>query len=331
MALSEFRQDLVSGEWVLFATGRAKRPRPEPLAYAKQPKELCPFEDIEKSEQELIWRSPNSSDWQIAVLRNKYPAVGQGECGPDQKVGPYTVHSAIGEHDLFVFRNHDLQLHNFTPEQMLPVVKAYKLRKRELTRIGGCIKYVMLFHNFGIEAGASISHSHSQILAMPILPPSVDRSIQGAFRFYKEHQKKAYLLMIIWEKEQGHRIVYENDYFIAFCPFASRHPGEIRIFPKSGDSHFIQTPEELDSYFAEALSVVLHKMKNALHEPAYNFYFHTAPTELNLGDIHDYYSWHIEIVPKLQTEAGFELGTGVDINTVDPDEMARMLREAPGI
>lgn len=329
MAISEFRQNLASGEWVLFATGRAQRPhQAEPRQQFTQSVQECPFEDLKRSGQEIVWREPDSDDWRVTVIKNKFPAVAEGQCGPDRQFGPFNIHSAIGVHDVFVFREHEGCLHDFSPEQMIGTVRAYKRRTQELARLDGCIRYVMLFHNFGREAGASIAHPHSQVLAMPILPPSVSRSLHGAYRFFQENRKKVYEVMMIWEKEQAKRIVYENDFFVAFCPFASRRPGEIRIFPRDGMAHFGEMPDELDRYFAQALSIVLRTMKRALNDPAFNFFIHTAPTEGALGDIHEYYSWHVEIIPKLKIDAGFELGTGVDINPVDPDEVAQLLRDA---
>ncbi len=327
MAISEFRQSIVSGDWVLFATGRAKRPHEaEARQRVEQSKKDCPFEDLERSGQEVVWRIPDGDAWQVAVIKNKFPAVKDGICGPGRREGPFNVHEAIGAHDVFVFRDHDRNLHDFSPDEMTSVVQAYKRRSRELMKADGCLKYTMVFHNFGVEAGASIAHPHSQILAVPILPPSVTRSLYGAYRYFKEHNEKAYDVMMIWEKEQGTRIVWENDYFISFCPFVSRRPGEVRIFPKNGSAHFNEMPDELDRYFAEALSVVLGKIKAAWHEPALNFFIHTAPADDGMGDIHEYYSWHVEVLPKLKIDAGFEMGTGVDINMTDPDEIAQLLR-----
>ena len=320
---------MASGEWVLFATERAKRPHEaEPRQRLEQPKKDCPFEDLERSGQQVVWRVPDSDAWQVAVIKNKFPAVKDGLCGPGRQVGPFSVHDAIGAHDVFVFRDHERNLPDLSPDEMVSVVQAYKRRHRELMKADGCLKYAMVFHNFGIEAGASIAHPHSQVLAVPILPPSVSRSLYGAFRYFKEQNKKVYDVMMIWEKEQGARIVWENDYFVAFCPFASHRPGEVRIFPKNGGAHFNEMPDELDRYFAQALSVVLGKMKVALNDPAFNFFIHTAPAEQSMGDIHEYYSWHVEILPRLKIDAGFEMGTGVDINMVDPDEEARLLRDA---
>lgn len=330
--LNEFRQDLVSGDWVLFSTGRAKRPnnaeKKEKEEEAYKSKENCPFEDPEKSGQEIIWGHPNEKEWEVMVIKNKYPAVKQGICGPGWKTGPFNIFDATGVHEVVVFKNHDIQFADFTQVQGIKAVKVYKRRFQEIASGGGCIDYVMVFHNFGREAGASIYHPHSQIISLPVLPPDVSRSYYGSLKFYQDTKKRVYDLVIDWEKEEKKRIVYENDNFIAFCPFVSKKPYEVRIFSKESHAHFERMPDELDADLADILLNVLKKIRKALDSPPYNFFIHTAPVETNSGKIHEFYSWHIEILPKSSVSGGFELGTGIDINIVDPDEAAKELRDA---
>lgn len=324
--LSEFRQNLVSGEWILFATGRAKRPQDlEKHEHTPELKVNCPFDDLHKTGHEVVWQYPEESAGFIAVVHNKFPAVRIGMCGPEEVFGPFKIHQAIGMHDVFVFRDHDRQLHQFLPEEMLLVIQAYKRRKKELIAMDRCLKYVSVFHNFGADAGASIWHPHSQILATPILPPNVNRSVRGAYRFFQEHKRRVYDVLIEWEREHARRIIYENPHFIALCPYASKRSGEIVIYPKESLPHFSEMPDSLDADFAEITSVILRKLAKALREPSFNFFIHTSPLEQS--NIHEYYTWHLEIIPKLKIDAGFELGTGVDINMVDPDEMAELLRK----
>lgn len=328
--LNEFRQDLVSGDWVLFSTERSKRPngeeKDEDPAYKL--KENCPFEDPVKSGQEVVWSYPNEKDWKIMVIKSKYLAVKQGICGPGWKTGPFNIFDATGIHDVIVFKNHDVHFADFTNEQGTEAVKVYKRRCQEIALSGGCIDYVMLFHNSGRKAGASIYHPHSQIISTPILSSDVSKSFYGSLKFYQEHKQRVYDLIIDWERKQKKRIVYENDNFIAFCPFVSKSPYEIRIFSKESHAHFGRMPDELDSDLADVLLVSLKKIRKVLDNPPYNFFIHTAPVETSSEKIHEFYSWHIEILPKLSISAGFELGTGIDINVVDPDRAADELRNA---
>ena len=329
--MNEFRQDLISSDWVLFSTARAKRPngKKEEENSVYKSKENCPFEDPVKSGQEIVWGYPNEKEWQAMVIKNKYPAVKQGVCGPDWKTGPFNIFDAVGVHDVIIFKDHDINFSDFTGEQGTEAVRVYKRRYQEIASSGGCIDYVMIFHNSGREAGASIYHPHSQIISTPILPPDVSKSFYGSLKFYQDNKKRVYDLIIDWEREQKKRIIYENDNFIAFCPFVSKKPYEVRIFSKESHAHFERMPDGLDGDLADVLLVSLKKIKKALNDPPYNFFIHTAPVETSSSEkIHEFYSWHIEILPKLSISAGFELGTGIDINVVDPDMAAEELRKA---
>ena len=335
---------------MLFATGRAKHPaaeRPSPdveLGIGRLSQkdkrdsfstkdnfgtgtENCPFEDLKKSGNELVWFYPNEADWHIAVIKNKFPAVKPGICKPAATFGPFNVQEAVGFHDVFVYKDHDKHFADFSQEEIIEVIRSYKKRYQEISETEGCVRYVLIFHNSGRAAGASLYHPHSQVISMPILPSDVSRSINGAYAFYKDHKKRVYDVLMKWEKERGSGMIYENDLFLAFCPFVSKTPYEVRIFSRDSHSHFEKMPDEFDKYLADVLLTVLKKIKKALGDPSYNFFIHTAPAETDLESVHEFYSWHIEVLPKVKAAAGFEMGTGVDINAVDPDEAAKLLRE----
>jgi len=327
--LNEFRQDLVSGEWVLFATERSKRPHIDEKNgdNDKEYKSItgCPFEDFKKSENEPVWFYPSEADWQIAVIKNKFPAVKPGVCRLGETVGPFNVQEAVGVHEMFIYRDHDRHLADFSQDELIATLRSYKRRYREISEMEGCTRYILIFHNFGRDAGASIYHPHSQIISTPILPPDVSRSIKGAYNFFQEHKKNVYDVLLKWEMESGDRIIFQNEKFVALCPFVSKYPYEVRIFMKNGQPHFEQLPDDFDNELADVLSLVLKKVKKALGNPSFNMFIHTAP--MDPTHAHDFYNWHIEILPKVKTAAGFEMGTGVDINVVDPDEAADLFRK----
>lgn len=323
--MSEFRQDLVSGEWVLIAPERAKRPDTLKKADFYQPKDSCPFEDLSKNGNEIVWTHPNGDNWEIAVTKNKYPAVRHGTCGPVLKFGPYNVSEGVGEHDLFILRDHDKMLSDLNSDEMLSLVRTYLKRYREVSK-EDCIEYIMIFHNQGHEAGGSVYHPHSQLISTPILPPFISRIFHGAHDFYKKNNKHVFGLMIDWEKEQGKRIIFENEFFIAFCPFASLFPYQVLILPKNREAHFSQISEEAERPFAEAMSTVLKKINKGLDNPSFNYFIHSAPVGGALKDLHEFYTWHVEIMPKFSTAAGFEIATGIDINVIDPDKAAELFR-----
>ncbi|MBI2063361.1 MAG: DUF4931 domain-containing protein [Candidatus Yanofskybacteria bacterium] len=302
--LNEFRQDIVSGDWVLFATERAGRPHQQlngnNLEFIS--KDACPFEDLVGSGNEPVWFYPNRKSWTIAVIKNKFPAVKPGICSPESSVGPFKIHSAVGDHDLFIYKDHDRHMTDFSQKEMIDVVRAYKRRYREIMNTSDCVRYVLIFHNIGPDSGASIYHPHSQIMSLPILPPDVARSIGGSHDFFKKHGKS-----------------------VAFCPFVSKNPYEVRIFMKNGQPHFEELSDDFDDELADVLLASLKKIKKALNSPSLSFFIHTASRESSHD--HDYYSWHIEILPRFSKLGGFELGTDIEINAIDPDEAAQLLRE----
>jgi UDPglucose--hexose-1-phosphate uridylyltransferase len=325
--MSEFRQDLVSGEWVLIAPERAKKPDTLKKADFYQPKEGCPFEDLKKNGNEVVWTYPEGDNWKIAVAKNKYPAVKQGICGPISQFGPYHILEGVGEHDLFILKDHDKVLSDLSKGEMLGLVKSYLKRYKEVSKTQ-CGEYIMIFHNQGHEAGASVYHTHSQLISTPIMPPFISRIFHGAQKFYKENKKHVFSLMVDWEKEQNKRIIFENEFFIAFCPFVSLFPYQVLILPKDREAHFDQLREEAELPFAETLLTVLKKIKVALNDPSFNYFIHSAPVGGKLKGLHEFYAWHVEILPKFSTAAGFEIATGVDINVIDPDKAAELLRNS---
>lgn len=331
--LNEFREDLVSGEWVLFATGRAQRPelvKQEKPKAKLLPKSMCPFEDPEKYGNVIVATYPNKeqTDWFIKVAKNKYPAVLEGDIGLPRKTGPFNVHEAKGRHEVVIFRGHDRFLHEFSKEELAETVRVYQERYRTMTDGGVYGKYALIFHNHGLRAGASVPHPHSQIISIPVLPPDIKRSINGSEGFYREHKKRIYDVMLEWERSEGKRIIFENKYFIAFCPFVSKTSYEVRIFPQESHAHFEKMPEKQLVYLGEILLTILRKIQAVLKDPDYNFFVHTAPIENTAMDVHEFYTWHIEILPKISTSGAFELGSGIDVNIIDPDEAAKLLREA---
>jgi len=331
--LNEFRQDLVSGEWVLFATGRGKRSDSKIRQVIYQSKDDCPFEESRLGDMEIVWAYPNRENWEVIIVKNKYASVKAGSCGGDFNFGPFKIHPAVGDHEVVIYKDHDNGFDKFTREQITQVIKVYKKRYSELLEASECAKYIQIFHNHGLESGATVYHSHSQIITTPILPPDVFHSISGSFQYYKSHNRRVYDVILEWEQKEQKRIIYENDKFIAFCPFVSKYPYEVRIFSKEGHAHFEQMPDDQDPLFADVMYVALQKIRLVLGKPSFNFFIHTAPVEnkfvkTEFGvNMHEFYHWHMEIIPHLKIDAGFEIGTGVGVNIADPDETAEHLRE----
>ena len=327
--LNEFRKDLISGEWVLFATGRARRPgEGQEVRRLLQPRESCPFENPEESGNEVVATYLNyaKTDWVAKTIKNKFPAVAEGENGDVRQVGPFETLNGTGLHEVLVFRDHERDFYDFSGEEVAEIFRIYQ--KCYLAMLdGGSRKYTLIFHNHGAQAGATVQHPHSQIISIPILPPDVARSIKGSENFYREHGKKVYNVMLEWEMSEKKRIVYENENFLVFCPFVSKTEYEVRIFSKEGHAHFEKMPSELFDDLGDAFSATFKKIGGALDKPDYNFFIHTSPIDSSSTRAHEFYSWHIEILPKVASVGAFELASGMEINIVDPDEAAKLFRE----
>ncbi|MEK7173784.1 MAG: DUF4921 family protein [Patescibacteria group bacterium] len=332
--VSELRQDFISGDWVLVASGRVKRPQDFFSKKKKIPETVsaCPFESARiNGEKPLLWYPhPDAADkdspknWFVQVVANKYPALAlrkERSCAMPYEYGIYKAMSGVGYHEVIVTRPHDRSLGKMTAAEAALVVRSYRDRYAALDK-DPCIAYILVFHNHGAGAGASIMHPHSQLIALPIVPPDVQRSFDGSHSFFKRTGKCIHCKMIEWELNAGERVVYENEDFVALAPYASRVSFELRIYPKYHDPHFNYISEERITTCAEILSAVLRKLYTALQNPDYNFFIHTSPANIHNGA---HYHWHIEILPKTSIPAGLELGTGVDVVVVAPEEVPKIL------
>jgi len=324
---SELRFDLVSKDWVVIATGRGRRPETFKNHREKQetiPTKDCPFCNLEtQAGPVLIYPVEEPANWKISVVPNKYPAFSQGHSLHERAVGPYQVMDGIGFHEVVITRDHNESIALLSPDRVKHVIDAYQERYLELMNEKN-VNYVSIFHNHGREAGASIAHPHSQIIAMPVTDPDLRRSLDGSRVFFEMQGKCVHCTMMEWELEDRSRIVYENEQYVAVAPFASRVAFEIRIYPKEHKAYFERVKETEKHQLAEALKTCLFKIYKGLDDPAYNFFLHTSPCD---GKSYDHYHWHFEIMPKTSTWAGFELGTGIQISTIEPEKAAEYLRQ----
>ncbi len=325
---SELRQDLVSGDWVVIATGRAKRP--DDFANFQRVQddkgiESCLFEDPSASGQEkdvLIYHKADG-DWTLRVFPNKYPAFSEGKSTKAAADGPYSLMPGIGFHEIVVTRDHFRQLALMDVMEIAEVFDAYQDRYLEHMSKKG-VNYIAVFHNHGKEAGASIPHPHSQIMAIPVVAPYIKLELDGAEKYHKSNKHCVFCVMSEHEREEKKRVVFENEQFIAFCPFASRVAFEVHVMPKKHSPYFERITDEQKMKLAEVFSRALNSIYKALKDPPYNFYIHSAPCD---GEDYHHFHWHIEILPHTSTWAGFELDTGIEISTLQPEVAAEYLRK----
>lgn len=324
--VSELRQDLVSGDWVAISLLRGKRPHAfvgKP-ASMRQAKSQCPFEGVVEREQPLArydYRSVKKG-WSVVAIPNKFPAFVHGVCGTFVQEGPYRMTEGVGFHEVFIFRDHKRFFPELTNEEIENIFRAYRERYRAVSE-DKCVAYASVFHNHGREAGASLAHPHSQMIALPVIPPDVSRSIHGSARYFHEHGTCVHCEVIQYELRAKDRIVAQNERFVMVVPFAAKIGFELRIFPKIHQSSFGMMQDEDVPMVADILKKGLTKLYKGLNDPAYNFFIHTAPD----GEKYAHYHWHIEIVPKTSVWAGFEIGTGIEISSISPEDAATYLRK----
>ncbi len=322
---SELRQDPISEDWVLFAPLRGSQHKFEGRAKTEISKDECPFENPSKFGNRppvLVYQKETENDWFLQVIPNKYPAVESGSRGRVYKNGLHKSQIGVGFHELFIFRDHNRYLADFTKEEIKKVLLAYQERYKRLAKEKS-VEYISIFHNHGKEAGSTVPHPHSQILALPIVPRDISHSISDSRRYFHENNKCVHCQMISQELKDKKRIIYQNKDMVAIAPFASRTEFEIIIFPKKHSAYFDKIKNEELDFFADALKFALSIIKEKLKDPAFNFFIHTAPTIKNQDFGH--YHWHMEILPKFDIFGGFELSTGIDIVSITPEKAAEIL------
>jgi UDPglucose--hexose-1-phosphate uridylyltransferase len=267
---------------------------------------------------------PNSPGWWLRVVPNKFPAlIIEGDLNREGE-GLYDKMHGIGAHEVIIETpEHQETLSTMTNGRFADVLRVYRDRIADLTN-DPRFRYILIFKNQGKAAGASLEHSHSQLIALPIVPEVVIEEMRGSQIYHGYKERCVFCDIIRQELASGRRVVTENEHFVALAPFASRTPFETWILPKKHFSSYPNLKEEFFPDLARLFSETLRRLDQALNRSPYNFMLHTLP----LREPHsESYHWHFEIVPKLTRIAGFEWGSGFYINPTPPEEAARYLRE----
>lgn len=328
--MPQFRQDFITKEWVIVAPERAKRP--DEFAKKAHEKALCPARDPScpfcpgnegLTPPPVLVRNHGES-WWIRVVPNKFAAVDARLSPKREAVGGFLAAQGFGIAEVVVESPaHNTSLGLLPAEAVKGVLDVYKERYTALSK-NDAIDMVTIFRNHGAGAGTSLVHPHSQIIATPIVPPHIRHPMQQALLYHDAYGRCPYCVMIEEELSNGARIVIEGKSFVVLCPFASRSPFETRIFPKRHFSRFDSISEDELAELAQALRLLLKKLHAGLGDPDYNLVVHTSPT--SDGEIH-YDHLRFAIVPRLTTPAGFEMGSGIFINIMAPEDAAAFLRE----
>jgi len=331
--LSELREDPTTKVWVIIAPERAKRPQQEPKKKraSKLPgwDESCPFcPGNESQTPEEVFRLPVSdqvSAWDVRVVPNRFAALMPTESIARREYGNlFRKMDGFGIHEVIIETpSHNTPMALMEYEQVEKVLIAYKERYNALKK-NRQLKFITIFKNQGWASGTSLIHSHSQLVATPVMAPYYHRKFDVAHDYYADMARCLYCDLLAGELERGERIISETKQLVVFQPYASRVPYETWIVPKKHYASFGLYPEMHFAELARVLKDTLLCLYQWLDDPAFNYMIDTSTT----ADEDDpYYHWHIRIVPRITTIAGFEMGSGIYVNTSLPEHTASHMRE----
>jgi UDPglucose--hexose-1-phosphate uridylyltransferase len=330
--MPELRKDPVLGRWIIISKERGKRPTDfivEPSNTRGGFCPLCPGNEKTTPSEVLRYggqpHASNSPGWTLRVVPNKYPAlVIEGNLDKAGE-GLYDKMNGIGAHEVIIETpNHEESFTYLPLDRMVQVLFAFRDRLIDLAH-DPRFRYVMVFKNFGRAAGASLEHSHSQLVALPILPRMIVSELEGSLAYYKYKERCIFCDIINQEQRDKVRIVCENERFIVIAPFAPRSPFEMWILPAQHSSSYISMDNRSFELLAAIFSEALRRLDVCIPNAPYNFVLHTSPLR---SEPLEYFHWHFEIVPKLTQIAGFEWGSGFYINPTPPEDAAKYLRAA---
>ncbi len=342
-SISEFRHDPIQKRWVIIATERNARPDDfYPDQNIKSDKEECPFcngsEDQTPNEIVAVRSNggaPNSPDWKVRVVPNRYPALSVQPEDIDRSAnGIYDRMHGIGAHEVIIESpEHSHSLPDLPIDHAADIFRIYRDRSMDLMQ-DRRLRYVLIFKNQGANAGATLSHPHSQIIATPVTPRNIVSELKSCHEHFQGKERCLICDIVKQETSDGKRVIYNDGKFIAFTPYASRFPFELFIAPLKHSHQFGDTSDDDIESLTVCMQNVLQRMKSFLDDPPFNFVIHTAPnlkafppTPDYWSTLDHYYHWHIELFPRLTRVAGFEWGTDFYINPTSPEEAAKLLRE----
>ena len=329
--MPQLRRDPVVGRWVIIAPERADRPnallrsQPEPQG---QTCPFCPGNEAMTPPEVLVHRPPglerNRPGWTLRVVPNRYPALRVETKAAREGMGLYDSMSGVGAHEVVIETNqHGRALADFDPQELVSVLRAWQDRIIDLSR-DFRLRALFAFKNHGAPAGATLPHSHSQLVALPLVPRALEEEMRGAKAHFAAKERCIWCDILAQELRDKERVVHEGEGGLVLSPYAARSPFELAIYPREHRSSFESSSGQELQGVADALRVVLRKIDVALEKPAYNLYLHTMPLREARND---WYHWHLELKPVLTQQAGFEWASGCHINPTPPEEAAAFLRQ----
>ncbi len=337
--MSELRKDPILDRWVIIAAERGRRPADFPPEPPPPPPAACPFcgGNEGKTPPEVYavrdGTPPDSPGWDVRVVPNKFPALTIEGDVTHHGVGLLDWMTGVGAHEVVIESPaHDFRFESAPAEHMLKVLGTFRHRLQDL-RQDRRFRHIIVFRNWGAAAGASLSHPHSQIIALSIVPDIMKQKLRAARDHFRHKDRCIFCDLIEQEIALPDRVIFQNDTFVVLSPFAARFPFEAQIFPRRHSYDFVLMSAEEQLGFLEALQFVLQRYVTELNDPPYNLMLQTAPNPIPRpgrpefwGTLEYDFHWHVELIPRLTKMAGFEWGTGFFINPVSPEDAAGFLR-----
>ena len=339
--MPELRRGATNHRWVIVAPERDQRPsdfEQRGTELADQGPANCVFcagnEDKTPAE---VYRSPTSDGkgWNVRVVPNKFPALQPyDELGRESVEGIFDRMNGVGAHEVIIETpDHCSAIPDLPEEQVIRIVDTYIHRLKSLME-NPWFRYVLLFKNHGKEAGASLLHPHSQIIATPIVPEEIRDSLNIAKSYYERKERCLFCDVMLAELKSGERIVEDRDGFVTWAPYDSRFPFELVIYPQQHSHDFTTMDASQRAGLARVLIRTTQRLKILLGDVPYNFVLKTTPNPISRPGKPGYwatlqydYHWRIAVIPRLTRVAGFEWGTGFYINPMPPESSAEYLRE----
>lgn len=346
----EIRLDpVVPNESVLVSTARGQRPRKKEDPAPRDTREhvdTCPFcRGNEHLTPPEISCYTEGDKWDIRIVENLYPVLSDEQYGESVTDGLRQTIEGYGRHEVIIDHyNHGIGLHQMSQKHLSLLFLAYRERMAQLYQSDARLRYVLAFKNFGPAAGASIPHTHSQLIALPVVPENVQAEVQYSRTYHRTNHQCVYCTMMdeamkfvatVYDRESGesHReldaglyMVEKGKHFVAIKPFASRFEWEVHILPLVHQADFLKVTEAELEDLARVLQRTMARLDMVIGGAQYNYFLHTLPHEKNSSEFEDSYHWHLEICPRTSIPTGFELGSGLCVNTVAPEEAAAKLR-----
>ncbi len=340
---------IVPSESVLVSTARGTRPRKDEAPAPRDTRkhvDRCPFcTGNEDMTPPTVAASPDADNWEVRVVENLYPVLGDDSNASNLVFGLQQAIDGYGRHEVIIdHQEHGIAIQDMSEAHLVRLIGMYRDRVRALYAADERIQYVLVFKNFGPAAGASIPHTHSQVIAMPVVPENVYNEVIHSRHYFEKNRQCIFCSLIdealtfeatIYDRESGsvrrkfnvgQYVIERGEHFVAIKPFASRYEWEVHILPLQHSSDFANISDTEREDLARVLKHSMARLDAVIGGAQYNFFLHSIPHSNEFSNCHDSYHWHLEICPRTSIPTGFELGSGLFVSTISPEEAAAQLR-----